>query len=107
MNLPKVIADLVKAQDEFDAETYAGCFSDTAVVFDEGRTHRGRNEIKLWIDKANREYRTVMTPIEYTQSGQTGVLKAKISGTFPGSPVTLDYHFSISNGQIDALKITG
>lgn len=107
MNLPKVIADLVKAQEEFDTEAFAGCFSDTAVVFDEGRTHQGRNEIKLWISKANQEYRTVMTPIGYTESGQTGILKAEVSGSFPGSPVTLDYHFSVSNGQIDSLKITG
>ncbi len=107
MNLPKVIADLVKAQEEFDAEAYAGCFSDTAVVFDEGKIHRGRNEIKSWIGKANQEYRTVMTPIEYTASGQTGMIKAEVSGNFPGSPVTLHYHFSVSDGQIESLKITG
>ncbi|RYG12874.1 MAG: nuclear transport factor 2 family protein, partial [Chitinophagaceae bacterium] len=38
MNLPKVIADLVTAQNNFDSVAYAKNFSETAVVFDEGRT---------------------------------------------------------------------
>ena len=39
MNLPKILTDLIKAQNEFDAVTYANLFSETAVVFDEGKTH--------------------------------------------------------------------
>ncbi|MHA4844774.1 hypothetical protein ACX0G7_11450 [Flavitalea antarctica] len=44
MNLPKVLANLVKAQNDFDSTAYADCFSETAVVFDEGKTHTGRKE---------------------------------------------------------------
>ncbi|UZJ64600.1 hypothetical protein OKW96_20020 [Sphingobacterium sp. KU25419] len=47
MNLPKAVADLVKAQDNFDAVAYANCFAETAVVFDEGKTHHGKMEIKI------------------------------------------------------------
>ena len=42
MNLPKVITDLVEAQNNFDSLAYAECFSETAVVFDEGKTHTGK-----------------------------------------------------------------
>ncbi|MBL7881816.1 MAG: nuclear transport factor 2 family protein, partial [Chryseobacterium gambrini] len=35
MNLPKVITDLVKAQDNFDSTAYTNCFTEAAVVFDE------------------------------------------------------------------------
>ncbi|HEY1196558.1 hypothetical protein [Flavobacterium sp.] len=50
MNLPKVLTDLVNAQNSFDSSAYADCFSENAVVFDEGRTHNGRLDIQQWID---------------------------------------------------------
>ena len=46
MNLPKVLADLVAAQNNADSSAYANCFSDTAVVYDEGKKHIGKEEIK-------------------------------------------------------------
>ncbi len=56
MNLPKVIIDLDNAQNSFDSIAYANCFSETAVVFDEGKTHNGRNEIQHWINQSNENY---------------------------------------------------
>jgi len=105
MNLPKVIVNLIKAQDDFDSVAYANCFSEAATVFDEGKTHRGRTEIQQWIRKANEDFKTIMKPLEYSATEQ--VLKADISGEFPGSPVVLSYHFEIADEQIRALKITG
>lgn len=102
-NLPKVIADLVKAQNNFDSTAYANCFTETAVVFDEGKTHNGRKEIENWIEKANKEYQATMKPLEYSENVQT--LKAEVSGSFPGSPIVLTYLFDIQNQQIQSLKI--
>ncbi|WP_343539570.1 hypothetical protein [Sphingobacterium thalpophilum] len=42
MNLPNIISDLVKAQNEFDSAAYANCFTEDAEVFDEGKTHNGK-----------------------------------------------------------------
>lgn len=106
MNLPKVLTELIKAQNEFDAVTYANLFSETAEVFDEGKTHKGRLEIERWIDHSNKNYQAVMKPQEYTQNGTTSILTAECSGTFPGSPITLKFHFDIIDGQIQHLKIT-
>lgn len=106
MNLPKVLTDLIKAQNEFDAVTYANLFSETAVVFDEGKTHNGKLEIERWIDHSNKNYQSVMKPLEYTEIGTTGILTAECSGTFPGSPITLKFHFNIVNEQIQHLKVT-
>ncbi|WP_286858431.1 MULTISPECIES: nuclear transport factor 2 family protein [Sphingobacterium] len=104
MNLPIVIRELVKAQNEFDSVAYANCFTEDAKVFDEGKTHNGKIEIENWINIANKEYRTTMTPLDFNES--ENILSAEISGTFPGSPVALKYHFKLSNGQIKYLKIT-
>lgn len=105
MNLPKVIADLVTSQNNFDSVAYANCFSETAVVFDEGKTHNGRKEIEHWIKKANEEYQAVMNPIEYSATEE--ILKAEVSGNFPGSPIILSYHLKLEDGLINSLKITG
>lgn len=103
MNLPKVIAELVKTQNNFDSAAYANCFTETAVVFDEGRTHNGRKEIESWIEKANKEYQATMKPIEYSETEQT--LKTEVSGTFPGSPITMTYYYEFKDGLIQSLKI--
>ncbi len=107
MNLPKVIADLVAAQNQFDSLAYASCFSETAVVFDEGKTHTGKKAIQEWIDESNKKYQSVMKPQSITHEGTTSVLSAECSGTFPGSPIVLKFHFEIIDGLVQSLKVTG
>lgn len=104
MNLPIAIADLTQAQNNFDSVAYANCFSETAVVFDEGKTHQGRKEIQQWIKKANEEYQSLMKPLEYVATKE--MLKAEVSGNFPGSPIVLTYHFKLKDGLIQSLTIS-
>lgn len=106
MNLPKVISDLVTAQNEFNSAAYANCFAETAIVHDEGKVHTGRTAIEHWIDESNEKYRSTMKPIGYQQNGISGVLSAEVSGTFPGSPLVLKFHFEIIGGLIQSLKVT-
>lgn len=103
MNLPNAVTELVKAQNNFDSAAYANCFTETAVVFDEGKTHNGRTEIKDWIDKANKEYQATMKPLDYSEAEQT--LKAEVAGNFPGSPAILTYYYEFEDGLIRSLKI--
>lgn len=105
MHPPKVITDLANAQNDFDSLAYTNCFSENAIVFDEGKTHHGKTEIQQWIEKANTEYKATMKPLEYSEANE--VLKAEVSGNFPGSPIHLNYHFKLKDGLIDYLKITG
>ncbi|MDO1450476.1 nuclear transport factor 2 family protein [Rhodocytophaga aerolata] len=107
MNVPKVIAELVKAQNNQDSIAYANCFSETALVYDEGKNHHGKKEIQEWIAQANQTFKTVMKPIGYTGTATSGVLSAEISGSFPGSPLVLNYHLELKDGLIESLKIKG
>ncbi|GAO43110.1 hypothetical protein [Flavihumibacter petaseus] len=107
MNLPKVLADLVTAQNEFNSVAYANCFSETAEVFDEGKTHSGRKAIEVWIDDSNKKYQSVMEPLSITHDGSTSILSAKCSGKFEGSPLVLQFHFDIEDGLIQRLRVTG
>jgi len=106
MNLPKVITDLIKAQDNFDSVAYANCFGEKAIMFDEGKTHNGRVEIQNFIEESNIKYKSVMKPLEYTENGKSSVLTSEISGTFEGSPIVLKFHFDIVDQQIQYLKVT-
>ncbi|ANI87916.1 hypothetical protein A9P82_00420 [Arachidicoccus ginsenosidimutans] len=106
MNLPNVIIALIKAQSDYDSAAYANCFAETAIVFDEGKTHNGRTEIQNWIAGANKKYKTIMKPLEYRATESGGILSAEISGSFNGSPVLLAYHFEFKNEEIQSLRIT-
>ncbi len=107
MNLPKVVLDLITTQNTFDSVAYANCFSETAVVYDEGKTHHGRKEIADWIADANARYEATIEPLSFEENGTESVLMAKTSGNFPGSPIVLSYHLEIADGLIQSLKITG
>lgn len=106
MNLPDLIKSLVKAQNTHDSIAYANCFTLDSVIFDEGKNHRGRNEVKAWIEGVNIKYQTVMEPIAYSGSGKLGLLSARISGTFEGSPIVFKYHLEFTDGLIKSLKIS-
>lgn len=107
MNLPNPVASLVEAQNNFDHNAYANCFNEEATVYDEGETHTGRSEIKEWIRKANEKYKSRMVPIDFTADGSVAVLRAEVSGTFPGSPIVLSYYFDLPGDSIQALTIKG
>ena len=105
MKLPSIIADLLTAQEKYDSNAFSECFSDDAVVFDEGRTYRGKKEVRQWNEMTNTRYKTKYEPLEVTNKGDKITLKAKISGTFPGSPAIIKYHFETKNGKITSLQI--
>ncbi|WP_134091393.1 nuclear transport factor 2 family protein [Olivibacter sp. XZL3] len=107
MNLQPVLLSLVEAQNNHDSKAYAECFTDTAIAHDEGKTYKGKEEIRQWIEKANREYNAVMKPLDYSESEAENLLTAEVSGDFPGSPAILKYHIRMENVLISSLRITG
>jgi hypothetical protein len=107
MELHQVVEKFIETQNNYDSKAYTECFTDTAIVHDEGKTHIGKAEIRQWIEEANEKYQSVMEPINYEQSGSKAVLTAKVSGTFPGSPIVLQFHLGLKDELIDSLKVTG
>lgn len=107
MNLHKVVASLIVAQNSYDSQAYIECFTDTAIVHDEGKTHKGKAEIQRWIENSNREYQTVLKPLNYEKTEAENLLTAEVSGNFPGSPATLQFHLRLEGDLIRSLNITG
>jgi hypothetical protein len=46
-----------------------------------------------------------MEPIDASVSGKTVKLRARLTGDFPGSPVDLDYTFTLAHDKITSLEI--
>lgn len=107
MNLHKVIASLIEAQNSHDSHAYVECFSESAIVHDEGKTHKGKAEIRQWIERSDNEYHTELKPLNYEETAAENLLTAEVSGDFPGSPATLQFHFGLEHGLISSLRITG
>jgi ketosteroid isomerase-like protein len=105
MKLPQIIADLLTAQEKYDSIAFSECFSNDAVVFDEGKTYHGRDEIRQWNEMTNAKYKTKYQPLEMSNSGDELILTAKISGTFDGSPATIKYNFKLKEEKIISLRI--
>jgi ketosteroid isomerase-like protein len=103
MELPQLVARFVEAQNTYDSGAYLSCFTETAIVHDEGKTYTGKEEIRHWIEEVYEKYRTVVTPLQYEASGSNGLLTAEVSGTFPGSPIVLQFHLELKDGRIDTL----
>ena len=106
MKLPENIEGFIKAQNESDSTAFANYFTEHATVSDEGSSYSGREEIKQWIQAATERYNMQLTPIDFTQTGSKGKLTVKVSGTFPGSPVVMNYHLELDGSSIGSLKIT-
>jgi hypothetical protein len=108
VTLPAPVAGYLAAEKAKDADMLAGWFSDDALVHDEGRDHRGRDAIRDWKREADRKYQYVLEPldVEVGEGEKTAKLRARLTGNFPGSPVELDFDFTLANDRITALKIT-
>jgi hypothetical protein len=104
--LPKVIADYIAAANSSDVEDVVACFSDTAIVHDEGRERRGRDAIRAWTQETDRKYHPKTEVLDVvTVAADTVLVTGRVSGTFPGSPLDLRYAFTLEGDRIARLQI--
>jgi hypothetical protein len=61
--------------------------------------------IEAWIVKTIEKYKFQFKPLRVNDGDVEVVVTVQVSGTFDGSPVTLDYHFTIGNEKISSLTI--
>lgn len=105
VKLPGIIKRCVAASNEHDVKSILDCFLDDAVVRDEGETLPGKKAIEGWVVKTIKKYKFRFEPLNIKTRGAEIIVAAKVSGTFDGSPVTLDYHFLIEDDKILCLII--
>lgn len=103
--LPEPIAAYFAA-DRQTPEALARCFTAQAVVKDEGHTYAGIPAIQAWKGHASAQYSYVVEPLAVERRGDTQVVRSRVTGNFPGSPVDLQYQFRLERGLIASLEIT-
>ena len=94
------------AADKADGTAISECFTDNAVVKDDGHTYRGRAAIKKWKTDASTKYVYTSTPIACAEEAGKMVVTSHLVGNFPGSPVDLRFFFKLEGDKIASLEIT-
>ena len=105
IRLPRIIEKYVDASNKHEVKSILSCFSDDAVVHDEGETLHGEKAIEGWIAETIEKYKFQFKPLSIKEDNVDVVVPVEVSGTFDGSPVTLDYHFTIESDKIRSLTI--
>jgi len=105
INLPPIIQKYIDASNAHDVKSILPCFNDDAIVRDENETHRGKVDIERWLVKTIEKYKFQFKPLSSQEHPNETVVSVQVSGTFPGSPVSLDYHFAIAGDKIASLMI--
>jgi hypothetical protein len=103
--LPKIIASYIESSNRHDVKSMVACFSEKAVVWDEGEKLQGKKTIEQWADKTIKKYGFQYRPLAITGGEAELVLANEVSGNFDGSPIQLKFNFVIENGRIQSLRI--
>ena len=104
LNLPKPIAAYFSA-DKGDAKAVSECFTENAVVKDEGHTYRGRPAIEKWKTDTSAKYQYTCEPLACEEKDGKTVVTSHLVGNFPGSPVDLRYFFGLEGDKIASLEV--
>lgn len=105
MTLPEVIARYFAADNKGNAQTMSECFTQDAIVVDEGNTYTGREAIRQWMANASTEYAYTVEPFSLSEENGRTVVTSHLVGNFPGSPVDLRYFFVLRGDGIAELEI--
>ena len=104
LDLPEPIAAYFTA-DKQDSEAVAQCFTENAIVKDEGHTYHGRAALKQWKTDVATRYEYTSEPFACEHQSGKVVVTSRLTGNFPGSPVNLRFFFKLEGDKIESLEI--
>ncbi len=107
LQLPVSIERYIQIANSGTSEAVPECFAANAIVRDEGQTYEGVAAIRNWMAATKKKYGHTVTPLELAERGGQSILKARLAGSFPGSPITVNFNFVLAGGKIRSLAIGG
>lgn len=103
--LPAAVHGFVNGWQAHDAEKVESLFTDSAVVSDEGRTYRGRDEIRGWISGSIDLFSTTLTFLRAREDAGMVGASYRLEGDFPGGVVELEYQLWLNEaGRIEKME---
>lgn len=103
--LPSVVHRYIEANNAHDASGISACFAENGVVHDEGEVLQGREAVLGWAQSTIAKYGAALQPTGLTESDGKTIVTCQVSGNFPGSPISLDFEFTLEQNEISALHI--
>src|SRR5207253_7328771 len=104
-NLLKPIALYIAAENSGDIEALAECFTQNAMVRHENQTIEGLDAIKKWKAETKKKYQHTIEPLACTQEDDKTIVTNRLTGNFPGSPIELEFVFTLDRDKIVLLEI--
>ncbi|MQT14569.1 nuclear transport factor 2 family protein [Segnochrobactrum spirostomi] len=105
MDMPKPIAAFFATETGDDADALVASFADDATVDDEAASHVGHAAIRAWWTGAREKYQQTTDVLEAHGGADAVTVRCRVSGRFPGSPITLDFRFALADERITRLEI--
>jgi ketosteroid isomerase-like protein len=105
LDLPTPITIYIEAENRGDTEALVQCFAEDAVVQDEGKTIEGLATIKQWKAGTKEKYQHTIEPLASVQKDSTTIVTNRLTGNFPGSPIELEFVFTLVGNKIALLEI--
>ena len=105
IDLRPPLSSYFDATNAHDASEVAALFGETARVHDEGQEHQGRMAIRDWAQSTYDRYGVRVMPSDVRSDGNAMLVAATVAGTFPGSPITLQFRFVTDGDRIEDLTI--
>lgn len=105
VQLPDPIERYLQIANSGSPDAAPECFATDAIVHDEGQTYEGLTAIGAWMAATKKKYGHTIAPLELAERGGQSVVKARLTGNFPGSPITVNFSFTLGAGKIRALEI--
>ena len=105
LQLPAPVERYIQIANSGMPEAAPECFASDAIVRDEGETYEGVAAITSWMAATKKKYGHTITPLELAGRDGESVVKARLAGSFPGSPITVNFNFVLAGGKIRLLVI--
>jgi ketosteroid isomerase-like protein len=107
MDLPKPIAAYVEANFRLDIDGMSKPFLADAVFIDNGKHFEGQAAIRHLFEEEVIPVEAIFTPDTVREEAGDVVVEGPAHGNFPGSPLRFTYRFTLVDGAIAKLEVTG
>ena len=105
IKLPSPLEAYFASENAHSTSAIEEYFATSATVRDEGKTLKGIAAIKAWRVESGEKYHHSVEPLAMFQRDGKFVVTGRVTGNFPGSPITLNHIFEIEGGKIASLEI--
>lgn len=103
---PTPIRAYFEAVESGRTQDLAAAFTSGGEVRDERACHRGREAIAAWAADTLERYRMRNEVLSERQEAGDHLVIARVTGTFPGSPLDFTYRFTLGPQGIRRLEIS-